>query len=244
MPHLIQVDVIARIGQIQLVLLLLGHAGQHAVEDVVVSFVASLEDRVNSPGKETIDDLPERRCATSPRGTVRFSPLRWRRVYRSEYRCICRTETSCHSELSSHCQRLERHAENAIATSIRRLSPTFENRIGVENLLLDPRVLPAGRCQELQNQLGRFSLATAALATDDDALIVLVALHAPVGIVADGEDVRREFADLLVRVPTDVISIVDVEQLVRIDGDEDRAREGLKRRASRATDTRQPALFT
>ena len=111
-------------------------------------------------------------------------------------------------------------------------APTFENRIGVENLLLDPRVLPAARGQELQNQFRRFGLAAAALAADDDALIVLVPLHTPVGIVADGEDVRREFADLLVRVLPDVIAIVDVEQLVGIDSDQNRARERLRRRES------------
>lgn len=68
---------------------------------------------------------------------------------------------------------------------------TFQNRIGVENLLFDPRVLAAGRGEKLQNQLRRFGFATSTLATDDDALIVLVTFHTPESVVADGEDMRR-----------------------------------------------------
>lgn len=100
-----------------------------------------------------------------------------------------------------------------------RCAPTFENRIGVENLLLNPRMLSARSRQELQRQLGRLGLAAATLTTDNNTLIMLVALHAPESIVTDGEDVRWQFADFLVRVLPDVINVVDVQQLVRIDRD-------------------------
>ena len=42
---------------------------------------------------------------------------------------------------------------------------TFEDGVGLEDLLLDPRVLPADGRQELQDQLRALRLAGAGLAT-------------------------------------------------------------------------------
>ena len=62
---------------------------------------------------------------------------------------------------------------------------------------------------------------------DDDTLVALTALHEVVSIVGNGEDVRRQIADLLVLVPSNVLLVVDVVRLVRVDGHEDTASVGL-----------------
>ena len=59
---------------------------------------------------------------------------------------------------------------------------------------------------------------------DDNTLIVLVALHVVVRVVRDREDVRRHLSDLLVSVRLDVLRPVDRQDLVRVDGHEDRTR--------------------
>lgn len=53
---------------------------------------------------------------------------------------------------------------------------------------------------------------------DDTALVTVVPLHVEVAVVSYGEDVRRQLANLLVGVQADLISCVDRQQLVRIDG--------------------------
>ena len=92
----------------------------------------------------------------------------------------------------------------------------LEDRIGLEYLLLDPVVLAADGRQELEYELGALGLAGARLARDDHALVVLVAAHVVVGVVADGEYVRRQLADLLVAILLDLLARVDRQDLIRI----------------------------
>ncbi len=100
----------------------------------------------------------------------------------------------------------------------------LENRISLENLLLDPRVLPADGRQVLQDEFGALGFARARLAADDDALILLRPLHQGVAIVSDGEDVRRQLADFLFPVQFDLLGRVNRQDLVRIHRDENGAR--------------------
>ena len=62
-----------------------------------------------------------------------------------------------------------------------------------------------------------------------------VALHAGVGVVADGEDVRRQLAHLLVAVALDLLSRVDGQDLVGVHCHQDRARVRLQHTHSRDT---------
>ena len=104
---------------------------------------------------------------------------------------------------------------------------TFQNGISLEDLLLDPRVLPADGGQVLQDQLGGLRLPGAGLARDDDALVLPRAAHQRVAVVADGEDVGRELADLLLLVELDLLRGVDRQDLVRVHRNEDGARVRL-----------------
>ena len=99
--------------------------------------------------------------------------------------------------------------KNRCATGRSSTFPTFEYRIGVQYLLFDPRVLSARGREKLENQFRRFRFATTALAADNNTLIVLVTLHVPIGIVADGEYVGRQFTDLLVAVLSNGLDVVD-----------------------------------
>ncbi len=58
---------------------------------------------------------------------------------------------------------------------------------------------------------------------DDTTLVTVVPLHVEVTVVSNGKDVRRHFANLLVGVQADLISCVDGQQLVRVDGHQDGA---------------------
>jgi hypothetical protein len=67
---------------------------------------------------------------------------------------------------------------------------------GLENLLLDPRVLPRSGGQELQQQLGGLGLACTRLARDDTALVLAVTPHEVVRIVRDRKHMWLHLADL------------------------------------------------
>ena len=101
---------------------------------------------------------------------------------------------------------------------------TFQNGVGLENLLFDPRVLARHGRQELQDQLRRLCLSGPRFTGDDDSLVTLVTAHEVVCVVRDGEDVRGQVADLRVLVHFDVLAVVAVQQLVGVDGDKNRAR--------------------
>ena len=51
---------------------------------------------------------------------------------------------------------------------------------------------------------------------------MLVSLHVVVGVVGDSEDVRWQLPDLLVSVQLDLFGCVDREDLVGVDGHENR----------------------
>jgi hypothetical protein len=67
---------------------------------------------------------------------------------------------------------------------------------GLEDLLLDPRVLPRGGGQKLEQQLGGLGLACARLARDDATLVPAVAPHVVIRVVGDGKHVRWHLTDL------------------------------------------------
>uniref|UniRef100_A0A2M4B0Z9 Putative secreted protein n=1 Tax=Anopheles triannulatus TaxID=58253 RepID=A0A2M4B0Z9_9DIPT len=72
-----------------------------------------------------------------------------------------------------------------------RITERFQDRVRLEDLLLNPRVLATDRCQVLEDELRAFRLTGTGFAGDDDALVLPVASHVRVRVVTDGEDVRR-----------------------------------------------------
>lgn len=58
---------------------------------------------------------------------------------------------------------------------------------------------------------------------DDNALILPVAIHVGIAVVADGKYVGRKFADLAVLVQLYLLGCVDRQDLVGVHGDQDRA---------------------
>ncbi len=85
-------------------------------------------------------------------------------------------------------------------------------------------MLAADRREKLQNELGGFGLPSATLARDDDGLVVLVATHEVVRIIRNGEDVWGQLAKLAILVLFHCLAVVDIENLVWIDCDKNRAR--------------------
>ena len=105
---------------------------------------------------------------------------------------------------------------------------TLKNGARLEHLLLDPRVLTTDGGQMLQDQRGRLGLAGSRLVGDDAALAALVMTHDAARVVGNGDDVQRQLADRHAHVLLDVAAIVDVQQLVRVDGSEDEVCERLQ----------------
>ena len=108
------------------------------------------------------------------------------------------------------------------------IAERLQDGIRLQDLLLDPVVLAAYGGEELEDEFGALRFAGARLAGDYDALVVLVAQHVVVGVVADGEDVGRQLADLLVAVLFDLLGCVDGEDLVGVHSDQDGSRVCLK----------------
>lgn len=90
---------------------------------------------------------------------------------------------------------------------------TFQDGIGLEDLLLDPRVLARDGGQVLEDELGRLGLAGPRLPRDDDALVLPGPPHQRVAVVSDGEDVRGKLANLLLLVQLDLLRCVDRQNL-------------------------------
>ena len=63
-------------------------------------------------------------------------------------------------------------------------------------------------------------IAFLSVSPNDDALISSAAFHEIVGVVGNGENVRRFFADFFVLIAKDVLLAVNVVELIRIDGNE------------------------
>ena len=107
-------------------------------------------------------------------------------------------------------------------------SLTFHDGVGLQNLLLNPRVLAGNRSQKLEHQLGGLRLPGTGLAGNDAALVALVTAHGSVRRVRDGENVRRLVANLLLFVHFHVLAIVNVKHLIGVDGHENGTRVRLK----------------
>jgi hypothetical protein len=76
----------------------------------------------------------------------------------------------------------------------------------------------SGNCRQvLEDQLCALRLSGSGLARDDDALVLALPHHESVAVVADGKDVRRKLADLLVPVQLDLLGGVNGKNLVRVD---------------------------
>lgn len=90
-----------------------------------------------------------------------------------------------------------------------RITECLQNRIGFEDLLFDPRVFPTYRRQILQYQFRTFRFTRSGFPRNHYTLILAVSSHVSVAIVADGEYVRGEFADLAFFVQFDLFGGVD-----------------------------------
>jgi len=64
-------------------------------------------------------------------------------------------------------------------------------------------------------------------APDNYALVFSISPHVVVRVVADSEDMRRQFADLFVLVLLDVLGRVDRQDLIGVDSDQYRPRVRL-----------------
>lgn len=66
---------------------------------------------------------------------------------------------------------------------------------------------------------------------DYDALLLAVSVHVRVAVIADGEYVRRQLADLTVLVQLDLLRGINRQYLIRINGDQDGTRVCLQCKA-------------
>ena len=96
------------------------------------------------------------------------------------------------------------------------VSERLQNGIRFKYLLLDPIVLAADGRQKLQYKFGAFGLACAGLARYYHALVVFVAKHVVIGVVADGKYVRRQLADFFVSILLYLFGRVYGQNLIRI----------------------------
>jgi hypothetical protein len=93
-------------------------------------------------------------------------------------------------------------------------------------------VLSTDGRQELQNEFGGLSFAGTGFSRDNDSLVALITLHEVIRVVGDGEDVWRELTQLALLVLFDVLAIVNVEELIRVDSDKDGASISLNKMIS------------
>lgn len=111
------------------------------------------------------------------------------------------------------------------------ISKGFEDRPRAEYCLFDATAMASllTKCREVvQKKVGRLGLAGAALAADDDALVLLFLKHALVGRVRYRKDVRRlvrHQPDVLIKLY--VLWIVNRIKLKRIQSYEDAADVGV-----------------
>ena len=82
-------------------------------------------------------------------------------------------------------------------------------------------MLARNGCQVLQYEFGALRLSRSGFSRDDDALVLERPPHQRVAVVADGEDVRRKFANLLLLVHLDLVRGVDRKDLVRVHSHQD-----------------------
>lgn len=88
----------------------------------------------------------------------------------------------------------------------------FKHRPCTEYCLFNATALSAllaERREVVQQEVGAFGLARAALSTDDDSLIALVPQHAVVGGVGNSKNMRRHVNKPPVLVQLDILGVVD-----------------------------------
>ena len=120
---------------------------------------------------------------------------------------------------------------------------TFKDRIGIQNLLFNPRMFATDGCQILEDQLGTLCLASTWLTANNHALVLsgrgnkfvlyisfenlLGSLHQCIAIVSHSKDMGRQFSNLLVFVQLDLFRVVNWKNLIRIYCHKDGSSVGL-----------------
>lgn len=100
----------------------------------------------------------------------------------------------------------ELHANLELGCHLRIITKRFEDSVGLQNLLLHPRVDVAGnRAQVLQDELGGLGLAGTALARYHAGLVAHGVLQRLVCRLRQGEHVRLQGAHLLAMVSIHVL---------------------------------------
>ena len=84
----------------------------------------------------------------------------------------------------------------------------------------------------LDNSLGVDSLASSGLASNQHGLIVSLSQHVVVGVIGNGEDMRRHFRLTLALVAADDVVVIDGQPLVRVDGNAEQTRVGVDQKAT------------
>lgn len=77
------------------------------------------------------------------------------------------------------------------------------------------------RSQAVDQEVGALSLSWATFPRDDNTLVDLFPEHGVVGHIGYGENVRLQFAQLVILVHLHVLGVVDGQEHERVDGDED-----------------------
>ena len=96
-----------------------------------------------------------------------------------------------------------------------RIPQTFQDGVGFQNLLLDPRVFAWYCCQVLQDEFGGLRLPGTGLPGDDNALVLASSAHQGVTVVSDGENMRGQLSNLFLLVQLDLLSCIDRQNLKR-----------------------------
>ena len=96
-----------------------------------------------------------------------------------------------------------------------RIPQTFQDWVGFQNLLLDPRVFAGYCCQVLQDEFSGLRLPGTGLPGDDNALVLASSAHQGVTVVSDGENMRGQLSNLFLLVQLDLLSCIDRQNLKR-----------------------------
>lgn len=75
--------------------------------------------------------------------------------------------------------------------------------------------------QAVDQEVGTLSFSWATFPRDDDTLVDLFPEHGIVGHIGYGENVRLEFAQLVILVHLHVLRVIDGQEHERVDGNED-----------------------
>lgn len=188
-----QVMILGHILQLESLPLLLAHATDHCVKDVIIPLALIL---IHDSGlfQQILLDL---------------GPL--------DHAVLVKVDVNVLAE-----------ARGVVVPHRFRISKGLQDRIRLDHLLFDPRVLSTDRRHVLQYQFGAFCLPRSRFATDDHTLIPLLVQHLTIRVVADRKDMRRLFADPLHAIPLDLTVRVDRQDLIGIDRHQHAANVGLE----------------